>query len=508
MAKLPRLTARQIEDIARRLRITDFETGTSFPWRPSQEQVAAWEFSAKHRRKFIAKPRRVFISTAFDLEDALWTATCDAARHRVRCAVVLDTDDKVRERTWQMGSFLAQLGIPHDRSDHRIAFPGESEIVGLTAGGKRAGASTGFQRIRYSEFSYYSGDTASIMATAGADAEEVIETTVDITAANGEGARHYWRSPVVGFARLFFPFEMHAIYRGDPEAITDDEWRWAQDEGFSMRAAAAYWLREIVPNKCGGDVAKAMHEYPQRPEHMFQASSSRTIAVTPEVRQPTHEIRVPGASSEWVVDVYRQPENTSGHVVIGVDTSLARQRSRSAVVVVDKADLAICACLASDVIREDDLARVALAAQAAYEGWDRLRARPIPAFIVCESNGIGQATCHQLDRLGASYDSLEQDEASKDQCVLEAKRAIESGQCSGPVELAEECDELHRDPKTGRYVGRKDVIMALGMALRARREDTPAAEPYKDGVDRFRIDDIVREGKIMQGLGARPPWGW
>lgn len=504
---LPRLRADQIEELARTLRITDFETGVSFPWRPSVEQIECWRFSELHRRKFVAKSRRVYVSTAFDLEDALWTSTCDVYAHRVRCAVVLDTDDKVRERTWQMGSFLAQLGIPHERSEHRIDFPGGSEIVGLTAGGKRAGASTGFQRVRYSEFSYYSGDTTSIMATAGAQAEEVIETTVDITAANGDGARHYWRSPHVGFARLFFPFEMHAVYRADPSTITDQDWEWAQSEGFALRAAAAYWLREIVPNKCGGDIAKAMHEYPQRPEHMFQASSARTISTTPETRAASHEIRVPGAAREWSVDVYRRPEDTSGRCLIGIDTSLARQRSRSAIVVVDAADLGICACLASSEIAEDDLARVALAAQHAYEGWDRLRARPITARIICESNGIGQATCHQLDRLGAAYEPLEQDEASKEQCILESKRAIETGACSGPPELAEECDELHRDPKTGRYVGRKDVVMALGMALRARREDTPAIDRESDGVDRLSIDEIVREGRLMQRRDARPRWG-
>lgn len=505
--RLPRLDARQVADVARTLQIVDYVTGASRPWIPSTEQLDAWAFSERHRRKFIAKSRRVFISTAFDLEDALWAATCDTYGHRVRCAVVLDTDDKVRERTWQMGSFLSQLGLPHRRSDHRVEFPNGSEIVGLTAGGKRAGASTGFQRVRYSEFSYYTGDTASIMATAGADAEEVIETTVDVTAANGEGAKHYWRSPLVGFARLFFPFESHALYRADPESITEDEWTWAQSEGFSMRAAAAYWLREVVQNKCGGDLAKAMHEYPQRPEHMFQASSSRTIMVTPEVRAPSHEIRVPGASQEWVLDVYRKPDDTSGHVVIGVDTSLAKQKSRSAIVVVDMADLAICACLASDTIREDDLARVALAAQAAYEGYDRLRARPITARIICESNGIGTATCHQLDRLGVSYEPLEQDDASAEQCVLETKRAVEAGQCSGPVELADECDELHKDPKTGRYKGRKDVVMALGMALRARREDVPTTVPERDGVDRFRLDEIIRDGKRMHAGSGRAPWG-
>jgi hypothetical protein len=38
---LPRLRAHQIEAIARKLRVVDFETGTSFPWWPSVEQVMA-----------------------------------------------------------------------------------------------------------------------------------------------------------------------------------------------------------------------------------------------------------------------------------------------------------------------------------------------------------------------------------------------------------------------------------------------------------------------------------
>lgn len=528
-AVLPRFPGWRLAGVARTLEVSDFVTGATMQWTPSPVQIAIWEAGDHHRRRYVAKPRRIYVSTAFDLEDTVWTLTCDEDGHRVRCAIVLDVEGtdavKIRERIYQCSSFLRQMGVPHEAHTHRIVLgKSGSEIVCFTAGGDRAGASTGFQRIRYDEFSYYRDPKAitSIAGTASKFADENICTTVDITATNGQQAREYWRSRN-GYHKMFFPFEAHTEYRASPEMLallTDEQWAWAEEQGFTTRSAAAYWLHEVVPNKAGGDLARAMHEFPQREEHMFQVSSGRVIMKTPQVwdvgeRMPVlgvdgtrWDVEVRGA---WVDDLGNPcprghgalvvPEN-SGQLILGVDTSQAMGKSRSAVVAVDKRDGRIVAAFASSQVYSDDLMRVALAMQ------ERWRSPKFTPLAIIETNGIGRASTQAADRLGLAYDTIEQDDASAEECITEAKRAIEAGQTDGPAELAEECDELHRVERGEKtyYKGRKDLVMAYGLALCRRRTDgyvSPAT--IKDRERHQRLQEAIATERM--GRGGRPPWG-
>lgn len=502
MTALPHLAASEIERFARHLTITDFETGVRTPWVPSRAQIEAWKASEAHQRIFIGKPRRAYISTAFDLEDALFTLACDGIGQRVRTGVMLDVEDKVTERMWQMADFLQQLGVKCRATDYYIEFPNKSEIVGLTAGGKRAAASTGFQRMRYSEFSYYDDPQAmaATSASVGKLGHEVIETTVDLGAANGSQARVFWRDPQNAFHKLFIPFEWLTQYQADPSTITDEQWAHAQTEGFTDRAFAAYWLGVLLPNKCGGDSIQLMHEFPQVERHMFAISTGRWIKNSPDVVAPISSWNVLGIrGDDWPVLVYREPKDC-GRCFIGVDTAEGKGRDRCVCVVVDETDWRIVALCVSNRMVFDDLARVTLEVQQKYT-----KAGVAPLAII-EEMGIGSATVVAASNLGVIHDVHTPTDETKYRGLLLSKMAVESGLLVGPMELTEECDELHRDPITGKFKGRKDILMAYGFCAQ-RMEEAPWLKP-KAPVQLERTIDGARIIRQLQRQQRMRNFGW
>jgi Na+(H+)/acetate symporter ActP len=58
------------------------------------------------------------------------------------------------------------------------------------------------------------------------------------------------------YQKVFFSVEDHAHeYRADPGIIGDDEWAWCQEQGFTRRDCAAWWLRVALPYVVAGLVA-------------------------------------------------------------------------------------------------------------------------------------------------------------------------------------------------------------------------------------------------------------
>ncbi len=490
---LPYVTAADIERIARKLTLTDFETGRRIPWVPSRAQVEYWALTEANQRCMIGKPRRAFVSTAGDVDDVLQTMVCDSQGHRVRTGVMLDVEDKVTERMWQMSDFLTQLNVKHRATDFYIEFPGKSEIVGLTAGGKRAAASTGFQRMRYSEFSYY-GDPESMASTSssvGKYGREVIETTIDLGAANGQQARHYWRDPANGFTKLFIPFEWLTSYRTGAGRITDEQWAYAQSEGFTDRESAAYWLAELLPNKCGGNIVQLMHEFPQIEPHMFQTSTGRWVNKTSRVLEPVEVWKVMGHGGEvWPIMVWTRPADTSGKIVITADAAKGAGVSRATLMAIDEDSGRCVASLAEPLILGDDHARCA------WEMWQRFsRERTLATGIVeqmrprvmAEDNTTGQIFIQPARRLGLPLEVFDTSEVSQLLGMQHAKRAIEVGMLEGPKELAEECDECTRDPVTGKFKGRKDLMMSYGFWA-WKRTPAQALGPPKEQNRERRVD--------------------
>lgn len=467
MTTLPRLSAEQKIEIASQLRIVDHISGASSPWMLNDEQRAYLEASALHKFIFVAKSRQVGMTTVVEVDDVLFTACADADGHRVRCGIVVDTDEKTRERMALAADFCTQLGAGAVANTNRIVFPNGSEIVGMTAGGTRAGASTTFQRLHLSELPYWSDPAetySALMPALSPGGMCVIESTMDTKT---PFARDLWRAENQ-YKKLFFPVEGHREYRRPAGELSSTDETWLTGEGFTEPEAMAWWIW-ARDNLCGGDVVRTMREFPQRPEHMFQSAEARWVRTTPKVLDPIDKVRVIGVTEDWHLLVYQKPQDTTGDILIGVDVATGKGRDRSVVAVVDRISRRLCACFCSDLVLGDDVAKVAHAAWVYYSreehdpktGGTKLH-RPL---VLIEENGVGAAVTQPASRMGLPHEAFNTDEASKYQGLSEAKRAVESGVLCGPKELAEECDSLYRDVH-GSWKGHKDVLMAAGFCYR------------------------------------------
>ncbi len=466
---LPHIPSADVKAIARSLRITQLDGGATAPWEPNHEQDQTWEAGDTHLRRYITKSRRIGVSTALDFERVLWTATCDGYGHRVRAGIFIHVEDKVRERIAQCAAFLQQMQVECTPKTFSIGFPGGSEIVGVTAGGDAASRSEGFQHATWEEYAFMKpGAYGEISPSIGKGAPETIATTIDVGAANGVRAREMWRANN-GFHKMFFPFEHHEGYRADPALITEEQWAWCQAQGFTRRDSAAYWMTELLPNKCEGDVMRAFREYPPTEDKMFASSSSLWISKTPAIAEPVDVWRILGIrGDDWVVNVYRKPKDC-GRCFIGVDTAQGKEQDRGVVIVVDEQDWRVAALLVSDRIFFDDLARVTLEVQQKFTN-------PHTPVAIIEEQGIGDATVVSAANLGVIHDVHTPSEEKKYHGLLMAKMAVESGLLTGPMELTVECDELHRDGKTGAFKGRKDILMAYGFCA-LRMQQAPWLKP-------------------------------
>ena len=83
-----------------------------------------------------------------------------------------------------------------------------------------------------------------------------------------------------------------------------------------------------------------------------------------------------------------------------------------------------------------------------------------------------------------------------------AREAVVAGKCHGPADLADECDELHQD-EHGNWKGRKDLLMAIGFALRLCRR-SPYIPP-RPVVDPERVIDAQA---IIRNLRKPRDGGW
>jgi hypothetical protein len=486
--------------------ITDHRTGATSRWQPNAEQVAGWEASEAAQRAarwlFVAKPRQIGNTTARTLELAAWTATADGLGHRVRAAIVVDTDDKTRERSAVFSLFNRQLGLGADVNSERARFPGGSVVEFVSAGSNRLGASGSYQRLLLSELSFWPShvDTyGSLTATLSLDGFCEVDTTCDVAAGSGLLARRLWRDADNRFDKIFFPVELHDEYRADPDLISDDEWTWAQSEGFTRRDAAAWWLTSAVRDMAAGDLVRAMREFPQREEHMWSSSTGRWVPATPAIVTPPLYIDAGGVR----VPCWRPA--AGGQYVVSVDTASGKDRDRSAVVVIDKQDSAICAAYVSNTITISELANITRDVVKHYsrpehtDQW-RVRHNAYQPDLIVEDNGIGEGTVDRLRTMGLSVQTQTTDVAAKYDGLLLAREAIVARKLHGPRDLAEECDELHQDDH-GNWKGRKDLLMACGFALRLMRRS-----PF---IEKRVPDQTIIDGQaILRRLRQPKDRGW
>jgi hypothetical protein len=467
--------------VAAQLQITDHKTGATHKWKPNTEQQRLMEATSSGRWVYAAKPRQVGATTITQLDDMLWCAANDHAGNRVRAALYVDTEDKLREREAFARSVVGQLPDLFkgcDVNSDRVLFPKGSVLTFGTGSGKSEGRSGSFQRLHLSELPFWSNPLTygALIPALSLDGQVIIETTLDVDAPNGALTRDLWRKPNRN-QKVFFSVEDHAHeYRADPAIIGDDEWAWCQEQGFTRRDCAAWWLRVALPDVVAGDVTRLMREYPQHPEHMFTASASRWVPVTPAVTQPVDIIQCGPAR----VGIWRQPADTT-QVVIAVDTGKGVDRDRSAVVVLDKRDHRLCAAFTSNTLDVLSFAAIVRGLWQHYTipppdktAWGVVL-HTLPPEVVVEDNGIGEAMCLELARIGVPIARLTTDEASKAEGLTLARNAIVDGRVYGPADLAEECDDLAKDER-GNWKGRKDLLMAIGFGLIQCRK-SPWQEP-------------------------------
>lgn len=506
---LPVLPAGAMGVLAAACSITDHRTGATSRWQPNAEQVAGWEASERAQRRarwlFVAKPRQIGNTTARTLELAAWTATADGLGHRVRAAIVVDTDDKTRERSAVFGLFNRQLGLGADVNSERARFPGGSVVEFVSAGSNRLGASGSYQRLLLSELSFWPShvDTyGSLTATLSLDGFCEVDTTCDVAAGSGLLARRLWRDADNRFDKLFFPVELHDEYRADPAAISDDEWKWAQLEGFTRRDAAAWWFTSAVRDMAAGDLVRAMREFPQREEHMWSASTGRWVPATPAIVTPPLYIDAGGVR----VPCWRAAQ-AGGQYVVGVDTASGKDRDRSAVVVIDKRDSAICAAYISNTITISELAAItkdvvdAYSRRAHVDQW-RVKHPAYQPDLIVEDNGIGEGTVDRLRTMGLSVQTQTTDVAAKYDGLLLSREAVVARKLFGPKDLADECDELVQD-EHGNWKGRKDLLMACGFALRLMRRS-----PYVVPKQPHDPQKVINGEDILRRLRRPKDRGW
>jgi hypothetical protein len=477
------------------LMIPSFDGGKLINWPVNKEQAHVLgvlsgdllhEYkTAKLGFTYVLKPRQIGITTSVVLWDVIWTAFADMEGRKVHTALIWDKQSKLARQIALAASFSRQLGIPM-RREHKtlIEFPNGSTIEGLTAGGSAVGRGLSYHRFHLSELPFWKnpmGTWAGIQGALNDGSQCTIETTMDM---GNPFASEEWDRPN-DYAKVFLPVEWHTDYRRDASDLSSSDEEWLRGEGFTNREAMAWWVHRLN-NRFAGDRVSMMREYPQLVRHCFTLAEGRWVQVEPEVVDPVRRTAADGLDGvRWMVDWFRHPEATSGYSVISVDTALAANQDKSAVIAVDKADGALIACFASNRCHRDDLARVACHVKELLTPKSREMKSPEPTIIV-ETNGPGKYTWDSIGALGGSPLSHHTDTGGQYAALLHARRALESRTVYGPQIFAKEARELYRKGRD--WLGEKDCLMALGIAMiHIEKNPYPLSRPKERPTEAQRI---------------------
>lgn len=488
--------------IAESLDIVQHDGGAFSKWVINAEQRQLFHDLWLYKQLFVLKVRQIGASTAVCLDDALWVSANDAAGQRVRCGIVVDTEVKADERVRVCSDFLVQLGLPHiyKKGLNKIEFPNGSEIIGITAGGKRAGASMTFHRLHLTEVPFWRDAVASFTSLMQAliiGGRVIIETTMGLDTTL---AKDLWTDDSNDYFKRFFDFEMHEEYRMgyDPKILDQDLEERLLEEGFTNREAMTYWAW-LLKNRCGGDIVRCFREYPQKEEHSWMYAEGRWIKKSPVVIDPVERYQVPGVGDHGIIKVFRNPSEGSGYYIMGLDPAGGVGKDNTAIVVVDMISRQIMASLVSPTILIDDAITAAHHLQARYsESYTRPDGKienRLPLCIV-ERNGLGMGAVQLAAATGLKFYELQTKEATKYSGLQLVRRYVESGSVFGPEELKDECEELVVDE--GKFVGRKDLCMALGFCYNylATADDPRDEGPPPEGwVDMISALKKAQRGK-------------
>lgn len=201
--------------------------------------------------------------------------------------------------------------------------------------------------------------------------------------------------------------------------------------------------------------------------------------------------KVTGYDDLQGIKVFLRPDQTSGQLVLGVDTGGGVDRDACSLALVDKRDRRLVASWKDATATIDHMADKAKLLVEHYTaktppefpGVYGVRKGSPPAVII-EKNGIGQATYQQFMAKGIMCQTVNTTEASRYAGLLACRNAVSEGFLFGPEELAEEARLLV--VKAGKFDGPKDLSMSIGFCynhIAAHPYIAPAKERPKEIAD-------------------------
>lgn len=471
--------------LASLLSITDQKSGRLVPFELNDEQMLIIDAVAGKTVPKIQtlKARQIGSSTVFCFLDAVYMVINPG------CAVGLVADEEVKAQALveRVKDFLHQMGLPTPTGGRNyVKLANGSSIRAVTANAQkgqemtRTGRSYSFQLLHLTELAFWPDQNAygGLEASAGLACPIWNEST---SSGPGDLFWHQWVSEN-SFTKLFFPMQMHKAYRKD-RALNFVEEQEALKLGFSSdldgQMAAAFFF-DKMSESFRGDLVRALREYPQMPSHAFMSAEGRWIRMSPQLTPKV----------DWKgFEIYIAPEECAGGVVIAVDTSEGKDLDGSAIAVVDRATGSLAACYKSLVDEVDDLA---MQVREIYHKYGEKRVHTV--FI--EDNSIGHATVQKVRKLDVPVRAERTTSALQYTYMLNARRAIEKHQIHGGDDLIDECNSCRYNDK-GKFEGKKDLLMSIGMALEVLRRAPYVHPSAKESNDTFDLS------KYINGRGGK-----
>tara|TARA_R110000751_G_scaffold119922_2_gene220554 strand:+ start:662 stop:2107 length:1446 start_codon:yes stop_codon:yes gene_type:complete len=464
-------SARKTLALAGLCSVVDQTSGEQVSFIPTPEQKEMIEHVGKHKTIVFLKGRQIGCSSVVCFLDVVYAIMYPGAK----VAVVADTEQKSHGLLDRCRGFLHDLGVSTTISNRsKIRLVSGSEIHALTANASKgqeqskAGRSLSFQMLHLSEIAFWPDQDAfgALTASAGLSAPIIIEST---SSGPGDLLWHLWNASN-SFKKVFFPVEDHLAYRADSSTLNEDDIQRGKDLGFSNPEAMAWWL-QILDDRFGGDVIRCLREYPQMPEQAFQSREGRWINVTPPVLDHT-----------TVDEIKIFTEQEVGHkYIIGVDTAGGIRQDSSAIAVIDKTMNRMVASYVCSEATIDTLSSKIATLYSMYR----------PDYACIEVNGIGLATAQMARDKGVPVREVKTTDSSRYTGLLLTKRQVEKGNMFGPIELAEESDDLHVD-KREKFAGKKDLCMAIGFCL-IEMKDNPVIQKETQKTNVFDMKKHLRK---------------
>lgn len=463
----------RVLDLAGKMKIKDQTSSKEVLWvlTAPQKRVLR-ELCAGKQYIAILKSRQMGLSTAACFADAIVMI----AHKGINVGLVANNQTNADSLLKKVRSFLLQMGVgshkpnrPFEVDTHKQlklwACDGGSSLVSITVQAPNAqkesagaGRSHTFDHLHYTERDFYADPRAfgTISSAATLPCVRIVETTA--SSPYGDMAA-LWREEPSRWTKLFFSVESHPAYVTESHLIPDSKWEQFRTMGFRNRGSAAF-VYQKARNEFLGDLQAAGREYPATIEMAFAGSGDRWITRDPII-----------SPYRWVGNckIFREPD-VSQRYIIAIDTAKGTGRDFSALVVFSRTTMTLCAYLRNNKIHEKEVLEDAKNMMAMYK----------VESLHIEETGMGRSMVVLAQEKHIPVVAFDTNLHNKVLGLLLAKEHMEAGEI-GDNDLAQECADIRRNGD--KFTGRKDLLMALGFALRYAKQDPHEREPVYQADD-------------------------